>query len=234
MFGVHDLALFVLSGLLLNIAPGPDTLYIVSRSTSHGFRGGAVAALGITAGCFVHIFAAALGLSALLAASATAFTVVKWVGGAYLVWMGVSMLTKRAERGPETKRGSEHCLTMPVEGLASSERTMPALSDSALTPFLRIFAQGFATNALNPKVALFFLAFLPQFIEPNAPHKAIAFVFLGCVFNFNAAFWNLFVAWSAARIARSVKNSQQSRAWLNRAIGSVFIYLGVRLATVAQ
>jgi threonine/homoserine/homoserine lactone efflux protein len=230
MFGVHDLALFVLSGLLLNIAPGPDTLYIVSRSTSHGFRGGAVAALGITAGCFVHIFAAALGLSALLAASATAFTVVKWVGGAYLVWMGVSML-----RGSgETTRGSEHGRTTRAEGLAAAERAVPALSDSALTPSLRIFAQGFATNALNPKVALFFLAFLPQFIEPNAPHKALAFIFLGCLFNFNAAFWNLFVAWSAARIARSVKDSQQSRAWLNRAIGSVFIYLGVRLATVTQ
>ena len=230
MFGVHDLALFVLSGLLLNIAPGPDTLYIVSRSTSHGFRGGAVAALGITAGCFVHIFAAALGLSALLAASATAFTVVKWVGGAYLVWMGISML-----RGSGEARGSEHCRTMRAEGLACAERAVPALSDSAPTPiYLRIFAQGFATNALNPKVALFFLAFLPQFIEPNAPHKALAFVLLGCVFNFNSVFWNLFVAWSAARIARSVKDSQQSRAWLNRAIGSVFIYLGVRLATVTQ
>jgi threonine/homoserine/homoserine lactone efflux protein len=230
MFGVHDLALFVLSGLLLNIAPGPDTLYIVSRSTSHGFRGGAVAALGITAGCFVHIFAAALGLSALLAASATAFTVVKWVGGAYLVWMGISML-----RGSGEARGSEHCRTMRAEGLASPERAVPALSDNALTPFsLRIFGQGFATNALNPKVALFFLAFLPQFIEPNAPHKALAFVLLGCVFNFNSVFWNLFVAWSAARIARSVQDSQQSRAWLNRAIGSVFIYLGVRLATVTQ
>jgi threonine/homoserine/homoserine lactone efflux protein len=231
MFGAHDLTLFVLSGLLLNIAPGPDTLYIVSRSTSHGLRGGAVAALGITAGCFVHIFAAALGLSALLAASATAFTVLKWVGGAYLVWMGISML-----RGPEeAKRGAEHRPTMRVDDRASAQRGVPAMSDGAVPPFyLRIFAQGFATNALNPKVALFFLAFLPQFIDPNAPHKALAFVFLGCVFNFNAVFWNLFVAWSAARIAGSVRDSRKARAWINRAIGSVFIYLGVRLATVTH
>jgi threonine/homoserine/homoserine lactone efflux protein len=98
----------------------------------------------------------------------------------------------------------------------------------------RVFAQGFATNALNPKVALFFLAFLPQFIAPDAPHKAIAFVFLGCVFNFNATLWNLFVAWSVARIAGSVKHSRAVRAWINRSIGGVFIYLGVRLATVTH
>lgn len=222
MFGAHDLALFVVSGLLLNIAPGPDTLYIVGRSTSHGLRGGAVAALGITAGCFVHIFAATLGLSALLAASATAFTVVKWVGGAYLVWMGVSMLRVKAS----SDKGE----------LASTDAGNLAapLPVGSLTPSLRIFAQGFATNALNPKVALFFLAFLPQFIDPQAPHKALAFVFLGCVFNFNAAFWNLFVAWSASRIARGVKDSRRIRAWINRAIGSLFIYLGVRLAMVTH
>ena len=81
-------------------------------------------------------------------------------------------------------------------------------------------------------MALFFLAFLPQFIDPNAPHKALAFVFLGCVFNFNAALWNLFVAWSAARLARSVRDSQKVRMWIDRTIGGVFIYLGVRLATV--
>ncbi len=209
MFGAHDLWLFVVSGLLLNIAPGPDTLYILSRTTSQGWRAGAVAALGIGAGCWVHIFAAALGLSALLAASATAFTVLKWVGGAYLVWMGISMLRTPAQ-------------TLVPGARAPQQRLR------------RIFAQGFATNALNPKVALFFLAFLPQFIEPDAPHKALAFIFLGCVFNFNATLWNLFVAWSAARIARRVKDSRAVRTWINRTIGGVFIYLGVRLATIAH
>ena len=209
MFGAHDLWLFVLSGLLLNIAPGPDTLYILSRTASQGWRGGAVAALGIGTGCWVHIFAAALGLSALLAASATAFTVLKWVGGVYLVWMGISMLRTSAQ-------------TLEPGAQAPQQRLR------------RVFAQGFATNALNPKVALFFLAFLPQFIDPDAPHKALAFIFLGCVFNFNATLWNLFVAWSAARIARSVKDSRAVRTWINRTIGGVFIYLGVRLATVAH
>jgi RhtB (resistance to homoserine/threonine) family protein len=209
MFGTHDLWLFVLSGLLLNIAPGPDTFYILSRTASQGWRGGAVAALGIGGGCFVHIFAAALGLSALLAASATAFTVLKWVGGAYLVWMGIAMLRTPA-------RALEPDANAPQQRLR------------------RVFAQGFATNALNPKVALFFLAFLPQFIAPDAPYKAFSFVFLGCVFNFNATLWNLFVAWSAARIAKHMKDSKAVRMWINRSIGGVFIYLGVRLATVAH
>jgi threonine/homoserine/homoserine lactone efflux protein len=208
MFGTHDLWLFVLSGLLLNIAPGPDTFYILGRTAGQGWRGGAVAALGIGSGCFVHIVAGALGLSALLAASATAFSVLKWVGGAYLVWMGIAML--RA--------------TTPMLEPARAPRQQ----------LRRVFVQGFATNALNPKVALFFLAFLPQFIAPDAPHKAFAFLFLGCVFNFNATLWNLLVAWSAARIASSVKGSQTVRRWVNRSIGGVFIYLGVRLATVTH
>jgi len=205
MFGVHDVALFVLSGLLLNVAPGPDTLYIVSRTASRGWRGGCVAALGISAGCFVHIFAAALGLSALLAASATGFTALKWIGGGYLVWMGFVIM-----RAPP----------LDLEATAQAPRQR----------LRRIFVQGFATNALNPKVALFFLALLPQFIDPNATYKALAFVFLGCVFNFNATLWNLFVAWSAARIAGRVKVSRRIRVWINRVIGGVFVYLGARLA----
>jgi threonine/homoserine/homoserine lactone efflux protein len=205
MLGTTDIALFILSGLLLNITPGPDTLYILGRSASHGWRGGAVAALGIGAGLFVHTFAAAVGLSALLAASATAFTILKWAGAAYLVYVGVSLL--RASPALRPPLPAPHAVTMKS-----------------------VFLQGFLTNVLNPKVALFFLAFLPQFVDPGASNKALAFLFLGCVFIFNGTLWNLFVAWSAARAARSVNRSGRWARWLNRAIGATFIYLGIRLA----
>src|SRR5688572_6806624 len=144
--GVHDLPLFILAGLLLNITPGADLALIGARSAGQGFRSGAAAALGVGAGCFVHVAAAALGLSALVASSATAFTVLRWVGAAYLVWLGIGLLRS--------------------DGAGAAAATpAPALST------WRSFVQGFLTNALNPKVALFFLAFLPQFIETNAPHK---------------------------------------------------------------
>ena len=205
MFGTQDLAVFIVSGLLLNIAPGPDMLYILGRTSSQGWRGGFVATLGIGAGCFVHIGAAALGLSALLTTSAIAFTVLKWVGGAYLIWMGVSLM----RAGPT---GSAVAPSSNPQDLGS------------------VFVQGFLTNALNPKVALFFLAFLPQFIDPNGSHKALAFFFLGVVFNVNGTLWNLLVAGSAVWIARSVRSSRALAVWINRAIGGVFVYLGVRLA----
>jgi threonine/homoserine/homoserine lactone efflux protein len=201
MFGTHDFALFVVSGLLLNVTPGPDMLYIAGRGTTQGFRAGAVAALGIGAGTFVHIGAAALGISALIAASATAFTVLKWVGAAYLVYVGLSLLAAGRE---------------PREGVALAPATLRT-----------IFAQGFLTNALNPKVALFFLAFLPQFIAPQASSTALAFLFLGLVFNFNSTLFNLFVAWSAARFGGGLR--ARAAAWLQRGIGAFFCYLGVRL-----
>jgi threonine/homoserine/homoserine lactone efflux protein len=204
MFGTHDLALFIVSGLLLNFTPGADTLYIVGRSTLQGGRAGAVAALGIGAGCCIHILAAGLGLSALLAASATAFTVVKLVGAAYLVYLGISLW-----------RVESRALTASV----------PTPRPASLRA---VFAQGVLTNVLNPKVALFFLAFLPQFIDPGAPQKLAAFLFLGLVFNFNGTLWNLFVAWSAAKVRRRVAGC--GKAWLSRAAGTVFIVLGVKLA----
>jgi len=204
MTGIHDLWLFVLSGLLLNMTPGVDTLYIVGRGTAQGFRAGAVAALGIGAGCIVHTLAAALGLSAILATSATAFMLVKWMGAAYLVYLGVTLLVTRSHKG--------------------SARAPPPASLS------RIFAQGFLTNVLNPKVALFFLAFLPQFIAADAPHKALAFVLLGAIFNFNGTLWNLFVAWSASGLGRRLAAGGGAVTWLNRALGGLFVALGVRLA----
>jgi threonine/homoserine/homoserine lactone efflux protein len=204
MLGTHDLALFVISGLLLNITPGPDTLYIVGRSTQ-GLRSGAVAALGIGAGCFVHIFAAAIGLSALLAASATAFSAVKLVGGAYLVWIGISMLLTRTRS--------------PAPGAPAAP---------PLVPLRRVFMQGFLTNALNPKVALFFLALLPQFIDAGAASKPLAFLFLGIIFNTNALAWNLFVAWSAAKASRRLRDGRAT-LWVQRVLGALFVWLGLRL-----
>lgn len=204
MFGTHDLALFVVSGLLLNITPGADTLYIVSRSAASGAKAGSVAALGIAAGCVVHMFAAALGLSAILAASATAFLVVKLVGAAYLIYLGFSMF----------RSGVPHA---------------PASAPPA-APLSRIFAQGVLTNVLNPKVALFFLAFLPQFIDSGTPDKVAAFLFLGLVFNVNGTLWNLLMARAAATARRRVRLAGRRVRWLQRAVGGAFIALGVKLA----
>jgi len=205
MFGIHDLWLFVLSGLLLNITPGPDTLYIVARSSTQGARAGVLAALGIGTGALVHVCAASLGLSAILAASAIGFSVVKIIGAAYLGYVGISLI-----------------LSSGSARAAVAERRPPA--------GMRAIFQGFLTNVLNPKVALFFLAFLPQFVSPNSPAKPLAFLSLGVIFDLNGTIWNLFVAWSAARIGGRLAASRALKAWFNRCVGAVFIGIGVRLA----
>ena len=226
MLGTTALPLFVASGLLLNMTPGPDTLYILGRTATHGFRGGALAALGIGAGTFVHTFAAAAGLSALLAASATAFTVVKWVGAAYLAYVGITMLMTRAAK-------ESRASPLPQSGPLPQSRASPLPQSGPLPPqaLRQVFVQGFLTNVLNPKVALFFLAFLPQFVDAHASSKALAFAFLGLVFNVNGTLWNLLVAWSAATVAKRIAGARAIGLWFNRAIGALFVYLGVRLAT---
>lgn len=210
MFGIHDLALFVVSGLLLNIMPGPDSLLIMTRSATQGWRAGVTAALGIGAGVFVHVFAAALGLSAVLATSATAFTVVKLAGAAYILYMAAGLLMSK-------RRGD-----------AAAPVAMPAL------PYRKIFAQGFLTNVLNPKVAVFFLAFVPQFISADAPNKALAFVILGCIFNINGTLWTTGLALFTAKASQRVKLNPSLSLWLNRATGGLFVWLGVKLALAKQ
>lgn len=209
MLGTHDLLLFIVSGLLLNITPGADSLYIVARSVSQGSRAGMAAAFGIGVGCYVHIFAAAIGLSALLATSATAFTTVKLIGAMYLLYVGISLVRSNP----------------PTAG--SQIAVAPALP-------VTIFWQGFLTNVLNPKVALFFLAFVPQFIDPSAPNKALAFVFLGAIFNFTGTAWCLFLAWSAAYFSRRTSQGSQAFSWFSRGAGSLFIFLGLKLALSKQ
>ena len=210
MFGTHDLAPFIVAGLLLNLVPGPDSLLIMARSAGQGWRAGSVASLGICAGTFVHIFGAALGVSAMLATSAMAFTVLKVVGAAYLVWVGLGMAFG-AGRKPQSAEQASHGRAVPL-------------------PYRRIFVQGLMTNALNPKVALFFLAFVPQFIAPDAPSKALAFIALGCLFNVNSLLWCHVLALSTAFASRRLRVSATAIRWLNRSIGILFVSFGIRLA----
>jgi threonine/homoserine/homoserine lactone efflux protein len=206
MLGIHDFWLFLFSGLLLNVAPGPDTAYIAGRSIQLGWRGGAAAAIGISCGALVHVTGAAIGLSALLLASSAAFTAVKLVGAAYLVFVGLQMLLTRAR---------------PIAAAPASGQSVS---------LHRVFWQGVLTDVLNPKAALFFLAFLPQFVAAESPHKTLAFLLLGLIFVGNGTLWCLAVAAFAARAAGRIRQSQGVMAWINRVLGSVFVYLGVRVA----
>jgi len=203
--GIHQLWLFVLSGLLLNVTPGPDTAYIIGRSVQMGWRGGAAAAIGICCGCLVHVFGAALGLSALLMASSAAFTVLKWVGAAYLLLTGLHMLLSRP-------------------------RLVAEAAAPAATSLSRVFWQGALTNVLNPKVALFFLAFLPQFVAADSGHKTLAFLALGLIFISTGTLWCLGIAAFAARAASRMRQSAGAMAWVNRLLGGLFVYLGIRVA----
>ena len=211
---VDQLLLFVAAGLLLNLTPGPDVLYIVSQALRHGLRAGLVAALGITGGCFVHIFAAAVGVSALMLASATAFSLLKWVGAAYLVYIGARMVFSRAPAP----------LGLDTVGLETITVSRGELKT--------IFMRGFWTNALNPKVALFFLAFLPQFIAPSIEHKPLAFLLLGLLFNFNAVWVNFGWACAAVWLAKQAGGLQARMHWLDRVAGTLFIAFGFKLAFI--
>jgi threonine/homoserine/homoserine lactone efflux protein len=158
------------------------------------------------------VFGGAIGLSALLAASSVAFTLVKWVGAAYLCYLGIAMLLSRKPAH--------------VEGAAAGRGAVPPSAVSVS----RVFWQGALTNILNPKVALFFLAFLPQFVAAEAPHKALAFVLLGLIFIFTGTLWCLGVAAFASRTASRIRRSGRAVLWINRALGGMFVALGARMA----
>ena len=213
-----QLLAFMAAGLLLNLTPGPDVFFILTNAVRRGARAGLVAALGITAGCCVHIVAAAFGVSALLAASATAFTVLKWAGAAYLVYVGIAMLFAR------TKADAPDLIAASADGAGFA-----GTFDSKNSLWV-VFRRGFLTNTLNPKVALFFLAFVPQFIAPDAAHPSLAFLALGLLFNFNALWVNFGWALAAAWMARRVGAVQQGMRALERVAGAIFIGFGIKLA----
>ncbi|WP_321879735.1 LysE family translocator [Paraburkholderia bannensis] len=215
MLGITHFGFFLVAVLLLNVTPGPDTAYIVGRSVAQGRSAGLVSALGISAGCCVHALACAFGLTALLAASATAFTVIKLVGACYLVYLGVRLiLTKQTDAAPATP-------------------TTPATAATGVQPrpLRQLFLSGFWTNVLNPKVVLFFVSFFPQFVTVTSPHKILAFLALGAVFVLMSTVWNSFVAWIAGSVTQRFSGKPGIRKWLDRTVGSAFVGLGVKLAT---
>jgi len=206
MFGIHDFVLFMSAGILLNLTPGPDTVYILGRSIAQGREAGVASALGISVGSIFHTCAAALGLSAILATSALAFGTVKLLGGAYLIFLGIKMILDRRKH-----------LTLPT--------------DFRRHTTIAAFRQGVLTNILNPKVALFFLAFLPQFINPASNMKIAAFITLGLTFVTTGTIWCLILAWFASALSERLRANETITQWLNRTAGALFVVLGVRLAT---
>jgi len=197
------LAAFIAAALALNLAPGPDMTYVAARSLAQGRRAGVISALGIAVGCLFHVAAASFGLAVLLKAVPQAYTAVRILGAGYLIYLGV-VLIRRA---------------------AGAER------DVALRPAsdLAIFRQGVITNVLNPKVALFFLAFLPQFIDPGGWPVGMQTLALGVYFDAQGTVVNMLVAWLAGSAAVAFRTGR-ARAWMQRTSGAILVGLGVRLA----
>jgi threonine/homoserine/homoserine lactone efflux protein len=200
------LALFMAAALALNVTPGPDMQYVLARSTGEGRAAGVASAFGIALGCLVHIAALAAGLSALLTRVPSAYHVIRIAGALYLSYLGIRALTS-----------SRTLLTATLQ---------PARSAGA------IVLQGCVTNILNPKVALFFLAFIPQFVRPDSWPPAVQVVVLGLLFNASGTMVNLAVALAASRATGWLRTNQATATWLQRSTGVVFLGLGMRLALV--
>ncbi len=218
--GIVHLGLFCGAVVLLNFTPGPDTAFIVGQSVARGRRAGLMAVLGISLGCVVHTLALVFGLSALIAASASAFTLIKIVGAAYLVYLGVRMIvaTMRTRVSPGEAT------------IAKASSPAPSRGTVAHPSARRTFAQGFITNVLNPKVVLFFLSFFPQFVAYDSPSKGLAFAVLGGVMIAISTIYNGSVAWLAGSITHRMHGAPRVKAWLERSVGAAFIALGARLA----
>jgi threonine/homoserine/homoserine lactone efflux protein len=205
MFGTHNLTLFVLSGILLNLTPGQDTMYIVGRGLCQGRTAAVISALGISTGSIVHTVAAAVGLSAILATSATVFAIVKFIGAAYLIYLGIGILVSRTSR-----------LAIPQQRHEARPWT--------------VYRQAILTNVLNPKVALFFMAFLPQFVDPTTTHRVFAFLFLGGCFIFTGTLWCLVLAFASGSFNKIIASRSGIARLTEKLTGGLFVYLGARLA----
>jgi threonine/homoserine/homoserine lactone efflux protein len=203
---LHSYLLFVFASFVLVLVPGPDMVYMMARCIAQGRRAGILAALGFNLGGYVHLTAAVLGLSAILATSSVAFTVLKWLGAGYLIYLGIRAL-----------RSNQRPLVINGDGLASrNSRT--------------IVWQAFISDVLNPKVAMFFLALLPQFISVNAAHATLQILLLGVTVNMIALPTNLVLVCFSARLTEVLRRDPRFSRWLQRSMGALLVALGLRVA----
>jgi threonine/homoserine/homoserine lactone efflux protein len=205
MISLNDFLLFAFASLMLNITPGNDMLYVATRSSSQGTKAGIISAFGIMSGCLVHLFAAALGLSAIIAGSATAFSVIKYLGALYLFYLGIKTLFSKQNRFQVNEHAEKISLS-------------------------KVFWQGTITNVLNPKVALFFLAFLPQFVHPAKGNATAQILLLGAWFNISGTIVNVAVAILFGKLGNWLSDKQWLVQWQNRITGTILVTLGIKVA----
>jgi len=201
---------FLLAGILLNLTPGNDTIFILSRSMGQGTKAGVISALGIGTGCIVHTFLAAFGLSLIIAKSIVLFNTIKYAGAAYLLYLGYRMLTDK------------------------SQLSMVNTPDNKSVQLWKVYRDAVLTNVLNPKVGLFFLTFLPQFINPTSGNTVLPFLILGSTFTATGTIWCTLLAIFASTIYTRLKDNKMPSIYLNRVCGLTLIGLGIKVAFTDQ
>lgn len=227
---------FLVAALLLMIAPGPDLVYVSTQTMVHGRRVGVFSTMGVCSGALVHVLAAALGLSAILAASAIAFGIVKWVGVIYLIWLGITAIRQTLNPAKETVSQQQIPAaigTSGADGVLKNDDRITMIQKPKISAF-GAWRQGAMIDVLNPKVALFFMAFLPQFVHPEFGHQSLQLLILGLsviVIGFVVECGVVFLIASASGRFRV---NRRFGIWMERALGAVFIGLGVRLALISQ
>jgi threonine/homoserine/homoserine lactone efflux protein len=209
MFNFQHLYLFFIASLVLNLTPGNDMLFVASRSISQGIKAGIVSSLGVFVGCFVHILAAVLGLSIIISQSAYLFQLIKFAGAGYLIYLGIKAFIAK----PNVDTGNAE----PVKA-----------------NYWKLFKQGVITDVLNPKVAIFFLSFLPQFIDPHSPFFKIQLFSLGFWFDLQGSTALIIVACILGKTKDFFKNNP--RVWMiqEKISGVILIGLGVRIALLTR
>lgn len=206
MTGIIHYETFILTGILLNITPGNDTIFIISRSMAQGKKAGFMSVLGIATGSLIHTTLAAFGLSMIIAKSILIFSIIKYAGAAYLLYIGYQMLTDKTRLNTET------------------------LYSEKKINLRKIYRDGVITNVLNPKVALFFISFLPQFINPNVTNTVLPFLKLGITFTITGTIWCLILANFASFIFSKLKHNKVISNYINKMCGAVLITLGIKVA----